>query len=288
MDSFESHYLTIATFRVNDIQLPNEVTIDDHMPFKATIRKVCICGSLVEFDLNTRKWLCSTSGAELEVNRWNSAPLLMGTELGNLNVSDLEHPHCTSVVTFDENSNLVALLRIEPKDQWVISDPLPIFNNLTVEPFETDLLLKWYLSIDDNLSSGISFEIHWNVADPVHRRTVERLASSQNITLLFLDASSLVPLGASVLELYQPSIQAEVMKALALVAALPKEEKERREQLSMLALGRDASMLSFMDKQGLCPRFAGFLFCSSFSIEKVTEMMEHMKNCPICKEFQRS
>ncbi|CAI4031796.1 hypothetical protein DNFV4_02215 [Nitrospira tepida] len=289
MDSFESHYLTIATFRVKDTQVPNEVEIDDRGSFKATIRKVCICGSPVEFDRDTGKWLCSASGADLDVKKWNCVPLIKGANLGNVDVSDLKHPDCTSVVTFGEDGDLIALLKIEAKDHWVISDPLPIFECLSVKPFETDLLLRWFLNLEDDLSSGLSFEIFWNVADPNHRRVVECLNSSQSITIYFLDSNSLAVIGAAVLELYQPLIQSSVKQAFALIAALPKDENARREQLSALALGQEASMFSLADKMGICPVATGYMLdSSSLSLEKIAEMSEHMRNCPTCKRLQHS
>src|ERR1043165_7164693 len=103
MDSHMPHYLTIAAFRVTeDAHSPNEVTIDEHMPFHAALRKVCICGASIEFDQEADRWLCSSSGVELRTNHWNCVPLIKGTNLGNLDVSDLRHPDCTSVVTFGE------------------------------------------------------------------------------------------------------------------------------------------------------------------------------------------
>lgn len=279
----ESHCLSVATFQVKNMERANEVMIDDHMPFPAIIRKVCLCGSSVEFDWDTHKWLCSVSAAELDVPHWNCTPMLKGASAGIIDVSGFEHPDCTSVVKFGGNGDLLVLLKVEPKNQWIISDPLPVFDHLKAQPFETDLLLRWFINIEDNVSSGLSYEIFWNMADPTHRQIVESLASSKAVTLNFLDAGTLVPFGATVLELYQPSNQDAVTQALALTAALPKDENERREQLDALALGREASMLSFMDKIGLCPQMVGFFFHSSFSLEKATELADHMRKCSICR-----
>jgi hypothetical protein len=285
----ESHYLTIATFRVQDTQMPNEATIDYDVPFKAVIRKLCFCGSSVEYDNGIRVWVCSASGTHLEIQRRNCVPLLKGADSGNLNVRDLLHPDCTAVVTFGEGGYLIALLKVQPEDYWVISDPLPIFDNLIIEPFETDLLLNWSLSVDGEVGRELSYTIHWNVADPDHRRIVESLSSCQSIVLHFLEARSLAPIGAAVLELYQPYIQSIVAQAIALTAALPTDENARREKLESFSLGREASMLSSMEKLGLCPQMIGFMLdSSSTSFEKATEFSEHIKHCSACQRAQPS
>ena len=285
----KTHYLTVATFQVKDKDDDlNEVTIDDHIPDKAIIRKLCICGSGIEFNEDTHKWLCSASGTELEVtNSWNCNPLLSRTELGNLGlcVSELQAPHSKFVVTIGVTGELEAFLRVEPKDRWIISDPLPIFDYLSIKPSETDLLITWVLNIEDNLTSGLSFTIDWNVADPVHRRTIERLASSKTIALYFLDDSSNSLIGAKVLGLYQPLIQPEVTKAIALNASLSKDEHQRRDQLNSMALGHEALRLSLIDKLGLCPEMTRGLSYPA-SIQPV-EMSEHIKTCPRCQQLQR-
>lgn len=289
MNFHKPHYLTIATFRITDAHSSNEVTIDEHMPFNAEIRKVCICGASIQFNLESRRWLCSGSGSELNVNRWNCVPLITEGDFEKLDVSDLKDAHCTSQVTFGEDNGLTALLKVEAKDRWIISDPLPIFEHLSVKPFETDLLLRWFLSFEDNLSSGLSFEIFWNLADPKDRQIVERLYSSQSITIYFVDSSSLDVIGATDLELYQPSIQSSVKQALALITALPNDEIQRREQLSAFALGQEASMFSFADKMGMCPVATGYLFApTSLSREEITEMSQHVQDCPLCQNFRRS
>lgn len=283
--STRTHYLTIATFRVkdNDEGL-NEVTIDDHTPDQAIIRKLCICGSGVEFNEDGRKWFCSSSGAELEVNCWNCNPLLSKTELVNPRsyVSELQDPHINFVVRLGEAGELEAFLKIEAKDRWMISDPLTTRDHLTIKPFETDLLITWSLSIADDLTSGLDFAIDWNLADPVHQKTLECLASSKTIALYFLDAGSLSFIGGKTLELYLPGIQEEILKAFALNATLSMDEHHRREQLSSIALSREASMLGFMDKLGLCPQLVGFMLYSHRN--EADEMLEHMKTCPRCQQ----
>lgn len=279
----KSHYLTIAAFRIEAAQTSNEVTIDDHMPFNAVIRKVCICGASIEFEQESRKWLCSTSGVELKVNRINCAPLMTEANLENLDVSSLKEPHCSSLVKFDEDGNLIALLKVETKDQWAISDPLEMFENISVKPFETDLLLRWFLSVKNDIGSSLSFEIYWNLVDPNDRRIVESLYSLHNITIYFVNADSFAVIGATVLELYQPSIQSAVKQAFALIAGLPNDENERREQLGAFALGQEASMYSFAEKMGICPAVTGFIFGSSSIESRMTEMSQHIKDCPLCQ-----
>ena len=284
----KTHYLTIATFRVKDSDDGlNAVTIDDHIPDQAIIRKLCICGSGIEFKEDGRKWLCSASGTELEVNCWNCNPLLSKTELVNPRsyASELQDPHINFVVTLGETGELEAFLKIKAKDRWMISDPLTTRDHLSIKPFETDLLITWSLSIADDLTSGLDFTIDWNVADPVHRRTLKCLQSSKTVALYFLDASSLSLIGGKALELYQPAIQAEIIKAFALNATLSKDEHQRREQLSSIALSREASMLSSIDKLGLCPQLTGYIVY--YHSNNADEMFEHMKTCPRCQQFKR-
>ncbi len=288
MDIHKPHYLTIAAFRLADAHSSNEVTIDDHISFKAAIRKLCICGASIEFDKESRKWLCSGSGAELGADRWNCAPLITEANFANLDVSNLKDPHCTSLVKFGEDGNLMALLKVEAKDQWAITNPLQMFENISVKPFETDLLLRWFLSVEDNIGNDLSFEIYWNLVDPNDRRIVESLYSLQNITIYFVNSDSFAVIGATVLELYQPSIQSAVKQAFALIAGLPNDENERREQLSAFALGQEASMFSFADKMGICPVFTGFILGSYSTKRKMDEMSQHIQDCPLCRKSNRS
>lgn len=283
----KSHYLTTAAFRVEASHTSNEVTIDDHMPFNAVIRKVCICGASIVFVQESRKWLCSSSGVELKINRLNCTPLLTEAKLGDLDVSSLKEPHCSTLVKFGEEGNLIALLKVKPKDQWAISDPLEMYENIGVKPFETDLLLRWYLSVENDITSSLSFEIYWNLVDPNDRRVVESLYSLHNITIYFVNADSFSVIGATVLELYQPSIQSAVKQAFALIAGLSNEENERREQLGAFALGQEASMYSFAEKMGICPAITGFIFGSSPIERRMTEMSQHMKDCPLCQRYNR-
>jgi hypothetical protein len=286
----KAHYLTIATFQLkSNEEAFNEVTIDDHMNEKALVRKLCICGSGVQFEEDDRKWICSASGIELEItSSWNCTPLLDMTEMGQpgLYLTELRDPASTFAVDIGETGNLRAFLKVETKDQWTICDPLPIWSHLSIKPFETDLLINWSLSVEDNLTGGLSFTIDWDVANPVHRKTIERLASSKSIDLYFLDASTLSLIGAKVLELYQPSIQTEVTKATVLNDALPEDERQRREQLSSLALGREAAMLPLIASLGLCPKFADLIL--SPSSEGIQDLVEHGKTCPLCQRFKNS
>src|SRR6267378_2871961 len=139
----KTHYLTIATFRVRDEDGGlNEVTIDDHIPEKAIIRKLCACGSRIEFDEDVRKWLCSESNTQLEVY---SVPLLSTAGLAGksgLNMPELQDPQSDSLVRLDEKGELEVFLKIQAKDRWIISDPLRIFEYLSIKPFETDLLMS--------------------------------------------------------------------------------------------------------------------------------------------------
>ena len=291
----KAHYLTVATFQLKGKEEAfNEVTIDDHMNEKALVRKLCLCGSGVQFEEGDRKWICSASGIELEVtNRWNCTPLLDLTELGQpgLYLPELKDPASTFAVDIGETGDPRAFLKVEAKDQWTICDPLPIFFHLSIKPFETDLLVNWFLSIDDNLTSGLSFTIDWNVANPVHRKTIERLASSKSIYLYFLDTSSLSLIGAKVLELDQSIIQAEVTKAIVWNDVLPKDERQRREQLSSIALGREAAMLPMIASLGLCPKFKDLLLLSLSSegiSERIEDLVEHGKTCPLCQRSNNS
>ncbi|MEO7860590.1 MAG: hypothetical protein ABIU05_09115 [Nitrospirales bacterium] len=286
----KAHYLTIATFQLRGKEDAfNEVTIDNHANEKALVKKLCLCGSGVQFEEEDRKWICSASGIKLEVtNSWNCTPLLDMTELGQpgLYLTELRDRASTFAVDIGETGNLRAFLKIEAKDQWRISDPLPIWSHLSIKPFETDLLINWSLSVEDNLAIGLSFTIDWNVANTVHRKIIERLASSKSIGLYFLDASTLSLIGVKVLEHYQPSIQTEVTKAIVLNDALPKDERQRREQLSSLALGREAAMLPIIVGLGLCPKMTDFML--SPSSEGIQDLVEHGKTCPLCQRFKNS
>ena len=284
MEMHQQHYLTVAAFRMAKTHGPNEVTIDEHMPFSAEIRKVCICGSSIEFEQESHVWLCSGSGVALNENLWNCAPLISGADFGNLDLSSLSDPHCASVMTFDENGNLITLLKIEAKDHWVISDPLPMFEHLSVKRFETDLLLRWSLHLEDPVRTGLSFELYWNLANPKDRQIVESLCSLQSTQIYFVDADSLSVIASKVLELHQPAIQSAAKQAFALIAALPQDESERREQLSAISLGQEASMFNFAEQMGMCPVVIGYMLASSLSHEKVTEMSQHLKDCPICQK----
>jgi hypothetical protein len=277
----KTHYLTVATFRVKDKDDGrNEVEIDDDGPHKAIIRKLCICGSGIEFDEDARKWLCSESNTDLEAY---CVPLLSTAELAiksGLNMPELEDPQSESLVRLDETGELGVFLKVQPKDQWIISDPLRIFENLSIEPFETDLLMRWLLSVGgDGLTDRLDFWIRWNLANPLHQKILKCLASSSNIPIYFLDASTLSMIGGQLFDPL-PFTSKIVTEAFKLNSSLPKDESERRERLSLIALGQQTSHLSFSDKMGICPTIAVHLISPS---KNFFELSEHIKTCPLCQ-----
>lgn len=280
----ETHYLTIAAFRVKDKDDGlNEVTIDDHIPDKAMIRKLCVCGSRIEFDEDARKWLCSESNTDIEVY---CVPLLSTAELASksgLKMPELQDPQSESLVRLDEKGELEVFLKIQAKDQWIISDPLRIFEILSIKPFETDLLMRWFLSVGgDGLTDTVDFSILWNIDDPVHQEILKCLASSSNIPIYFLDASTLSMIGGQLLNPL-PFTSKIVTNAFILNASLPKDQSERHERLSSIALGQDAASLSFADKLGLCPYIALFLISPS---KDEFDLPEHIKTCSLCQNLK--
>jgi hypothetical protein len=277
----KTHYLTVATFRVKDKDdWLNEVTIDDHTSDKAIIRKLCICGSGIGFDEDARKWFCSESNTDLEAY---CVPLLSSAELASksgLNRQELEDPQSESLVRLDKKGELEVFLKVQAKDQWIISDPLRIFETLSIKPSETDLLMRWFLSVGgDGLTDTVDFSILWDIADPVHQKILTCLASSSNIPIYFLDASTLSMIGGQLLNPL-PFTSNIVTDAFKLNASLPKDQSERQERLSCIALGQQTAHLSFSDKMGICPTIAVHLISPSKS---VFELSEHIKTCPLCQ-----
>jgi len=275
------HYLTVAAFQLKDTdQAFNEVTIDERVSRQATLRKLCVCGSKIEFDQAQEIWFCSTSGTELEIGRLHCEPLVNIEEPTNYPGLRDELEHNDSVVRVREDG-LEAFLKVRPKDQWMLCDPLGIFDNLLIKPFETELLLSWNISIGDTFTCELDFTILWNVADKIHQKILHSLASAESITLYFLDANSLSPICGKVLKLFQPRIRNEVTRALALNAALPEDDEIRRERLESFALGQEASLLSFCEQMGMCTEVTTFLL--SPSTTAIDAMLEHTKTCPLCQ-----
>lgn len=277
------HYLTVAAFQLKDTdQAFNEVTIDERVSRQATLRKLCVCGSGIEFDQAEEIWFCSASGTELEIGRSRCEPLINIDELANYRGLRDELQHNDSIVRLGEDGRLEAFLKVRPKDQWVLCDPLGIFDSLLTKPLESELLLSWNISIGDTFTCELDFTILWNVADKVHQEILHSLASAESITLYFLDANSLSPICGKILKLFQPTIRNEVTRALALNAALPEDDGVRRESLQGFALGQEASLLSSCEKMGVCPEVTTFLL--SPSTTAMSAMVEHTKTCPLCRQ----
>lgn len=283
-----AHYLTSAAFRVHDKDdVINEVSLNDSIPYKTIIKKLCSCGSQIEFEKNQQLWYCSTSGTELEVFPWNHDPLLTQAEIGNklgFDVPELQEPKRDSVVTLDETGGLHVLLKVQAKDQWIITNPLPIRDLVTIRPFETDLLIHWLLTVGDSFTGELDFTIVWNPAGAVHERVLKRLVSTAAIFCYFLDANSLSVIAAKPINLALGTSN-HMAKALALYASLPEDHCERQEALSGIALGQEASVLSVSDKMGLCPEMTRFLISPLSSLD-ASEMSEHIKSCPLCQSRQ--
>lgn len=279
--AIKTHYLTTATFRVNDKDdRLNEVTIDDHTSDKAIIRKLCICGSGIEFDEDACKWLCSESNTDLEVY---CAPLLSSAKLASrsrLDMPELQDPQSESLAKLNENGELEVFLKVQSKDQWIISDPLRIFEILSIEPSETDLLMRWFISVGgDGLTDTVDFSILWDIADPANQEILTCLASSSTVPIYFLDANTLSMIGGQFLSPL-PFTSKRVTDAFKLNASLPKDQTERRERLSCIVLGQQTVHLSFSEKIGICPTIAVQLISPSKS---AVELSEHIKTCPLCQ-----
>lgn len=277
-----THYLTVAAFQLKDAdQALNEITIDERVSREATLRKLCFCGSKIEFDKAGEVWFCAASGAELDIGRSRCEPLISIEEPTNYPELQDELQHSDSIVRVGKDGRLEAFFKVSPKDQWMLSDPLGIFDNLLLKPFETELLLSWNISIGDTFTCELDFTILWNVADKIHQKILQSLASAESITLCFLDANSFLPISGKVLKLFQPTIRNEVTKALALNAALPKDDELRRERLQGFALGQEASLLSFCEQMGMCAEVTTFLLSPSRTA--IDAMLEHTKTCPVCQ-----
>lgn len=209
-------------------------------------------------------------------------PLFSAAELANKPVptrSELQDAQIRSLVDLHETGDLEIFLKVQPKDRWIISDPLPIFENLNIQPFKTELLVSLYLSVGDRFTGEVDFSILWNVADPLHQKILRRLASSSAIPLYFFDEVSLSVIGGKLLRL-PPWTSATVAEAFRLNATLPTDEQERCDQLSLITLGQHAAHLSISEKMGICPTMAVYLSSPSKS---VVELSEHIKNCSLCQ-----
>jgi hypothetical protein len=283
-----THYLTSAAFRVHDKDdVINEVSLNDSIPYKTIIKKLCSCGSQIEFEKNQKLWYCSTSGTDLEILPFNHDPLLTQAEIGDklgFEVPELRQPKRDAVVTLDETGGLHVLLKVEAKDQWMITDPVPIRDLVTVRPFETHLLMHWLLIVGDSFTGELDFTVACNPVDAVHERILKRLVSTAAIICYFLDANSLSVIAAKPINLALGTSN-HVAKALALYASLPEDHCKRQEALSGIALGQEASKLSVADKMGMCPEMTRFLI-SPLSSMDVYEMSEHIKACPLCQNRQ--
>ncbi|GAB1721425.1 MAG: hypothetical protein NTNFB01_03210 [Nitrospira sp.] len=277
------HYLTVAAFQIKDTeQAFNEVTIDERVSRQATLRKLCVCGSKIEFDQKGEIWFCSASGTELDIGRLRCEPLINIEQPTNYPELRGELQDNDSVMRAGEDGRLEAFLKVRPKDQWMLCDPLGVFDTLLMKPFETELLLSWNISIGDTFTCELDFTMLWNVADKIHQKILHSLASAESVTLYFLDANSLSPICGKVLKLFQPTIGNEVTRALALNAALPEDDEVRRERLQGFALGQEASLLNSCEKMGMCPELTTFLL--SPSATAMSAMLEHTKTCPLCQQ----
>jgi hypothetical protein len=280
-----THYLTIAAFKVQrSEEAPNEFTLDDEIPAKARVRKLCSCGSTVFLDEDQQIWACSESGVQLEILDAYCTRLLSPRQLNDRTVPnfDLQHSEIDSLARLDETGEIEVFLKVKAKDRWIITDPLPIFESLSIKPFEADLLVQWYLTVGHGSLGDLGYSIIWNVAVPLHQRILRQLASSKSVPLYFVDATSLSIIGSRLLELHL--IADTVSKAFNIHALLPEDDQERREELNLLALGHEASHLKFSEDMGICPEIGVYLI-SDPSSKNITKLYDHIKNCSLCQRF---
>jgi hypothetical protein len=293
------HYVTCAAFFLKrshrDIHEPiiNCSASNDSLYGDAVLRKLCICGSTVSFDEEEVGWLCRDTGERLEVVGRNLEPLLppqaMSPKLAE-HITEFSNPGFESIPIIDERGNLHVLSKVPEGKIWVIQDPLPVFDNVTIERIGLDLLLKWNLWIGESSTGEIDVEINFNIVDPAHESILALLASECEFTIHFFSSESTIAVASKQIkpglgETYRLCTE----KVRAVLQALPKVEDARLEALDLFELSRSASQMSWAEKSGICLEPLYLLSNSrSLSLENLQELTQklkdHAKTCERCRE----
>ena len=151
--SIKNHYITSAAFFLDSGSPVNDEAIAECMFWsnpslegKALIRKLCTCGSRVTFDEKQRAWCCLDSGEDVGVSPWNAEPLIPSDHI-DLDLepikTELSHPELDHLIKIDAPGHIQVFIKVPKERLWVIQDPLPVQDHLSIQPFEDDLQLRW-------------------------------------------------------------------------------------------------------------------------------------------------
>lgn len=292
--SVKPHYVTCAAFFLKDQADQNppaavDCSAGNSLYGKALIRKRCICASDVIFDESLERWVCSTSGAELEVSSCNQEPILPpGNSADALepHKAQFGNPEREAIFEIDEAGQIQVFVKVPDDQAWVIQDPLPVFDNLTLKTMYTDLILNWSLDVGDFSLGRISVEILLNIIDPVHERVAELLARGTVIGLHFFHAESFLALGYKTIK---PSGAHSyiVEHARSVLQALPREPNARETALQNFAETQELSVLAWAESAGLCTEPLYILKQNRLADFKELnlKLQEHREACERCRRI---
>jgi len=288
----QNHYFTIAALFVNDTdQAGDETTLDctlaEDIVGRVVVRKLCICGSKLLYDNSQTCWACADSGCELELTGFNLEPLATERMIGGLPDSLsllLDDPGRQGLIGSDDFGHVALFVKILPKDLWLVQDPLPVFDHITVSMLRTAPVIRWFFDIGHRQKS-VLMKIPINILDPLEKDHLNELSNQDVVLLHFVHAETRIIVAT---KLIPPpvGIRDVIRKALDHALCIPKDQYDFETANADLQQASELSTMAVLDR-------AGLLLCTEYKRRfavgqrfTLGDIADHVRSCEHCSKVK--
>ena len=289
----QEHQLSFAAFLVTkDLPVSDKTLIDssvgDGLYGKALIRKLCLCGSGLIYNSDQRRWFCSESSTEIELNGFNLEPL----EVENLDDSlvqaaapALRNHNTPGMAILDGSQETQVLIKVPQQQLWLIADPLPVWEHIHIRITPTAPVVEWSLDIGHSSGSSLYTKLQFNIRDTSHSQVLIQLTQQPSVLIQFVDSDNLSPLATKYIQ--QPfNCQKVIREAMVYSQLLDNSRYDFSAALADLAMAEEFSRVSMsvafdnVLKNGPCP----FLVEEQKREADVFEIAKHVVQCQMCRK----
>ena len=285
--SVDEHRLSFAAFLVEkptalEERVLLDCTIGDNLPCKASVRKLCLCGSQLVHDVQSQHWFCSTSGVEIQLKEFNTQPLeLDDDDCSSAIPESLKDEKSVGAIALDRANKVQVLVKVPREQLWLIADPLPVFDFMIVKPMPTAPVVEWFFDVGHS-SSSISFTVRLDVRGQLQQEALRQLPRQTTVTLRFIEADNLSLIARKRISL--ASGCEKVLREATVYAQLIGEDRyDFAGAMSDLALGEELSSAVLKDAlvDGPCRQFLEEI--GRAEGYDITEVARHVSTCEKCR-----